>query len=115
MQNSSDQDDLKTLAAIMAELRADAKPLAEDLIRGVNSYALLGIMSAVMTGATLFLALMILFPQWYAVDLGNPIFGAAWLLYPAVGAWVTFKALRRYRSLTKKYSLLIAASRKLGD
>jgi hypothetical protein len=115
MQDAQDQENLKVLAAIMAELRADAKPLAEDLVRGVKGYALLGVMSAVMTGATLFLALVFLFPQWYAYNLGNPIFGVAWLLYLILGTWVTFKALRRYRSLTRKYSRLIEVSEKLGD
>jgi hypothetical protein len=115
MEDSQEQENLKTLAEIMAELRADAKPLAEDLVRGVNGYALLGVMSTVMTGATLYLALVFLFPQWYAYNLGNPIFGGVWLLYPILGAWIAIKALRRYYSLAHKYGRLIEIAKKLGD
>ncbi len=109
------QSDLETLSAVMAELRADAKPLAQDLVRGVYGYALLALISAIMASFTLILALIILLPKYFAIYYAIPYTGLALLAYPTVGFWITYKALRMYGTLSRKYSRLIEISEKLGD
>lgn len=114
LQGTNETDDLETLSAILAELRADAKPLARDLVGGVNAYALLALVSAIMTGYTLMLALMLLFPKYYVFPLQG-LYSLVLLSYPVVGVYIIYKALQRYLTLTRKYSRLIEISEKLGD
>jgi len=115
MSDPKERDDLETISAIIAELRADAKPLALDLVRGINAYGLLAGMSALMAGFTLILALVLLFPAYYTFYFENRYFGLILLAYPIIGSWVTYKSLRRYSSFSRKYSRLIETSKRLGD
>jgi hypothetical protein len=114
MEDPKDRENLEMLSAIMAELRADAKPLARDLVRGVNAYALLALVSVVMTAYTLILVLMLLFPKYYVFPLEG-LYSLVLLSYPVVGVYITYKALRRYSTLSRKYSRLIAMADKLED
>jgi hypothetical protein len=115
MTKPDEREDLETISAILAELRADAKPLALDLVKGINAYAALAMISALMGGFTFILALVLLIPGYYRFYFEIPYFGLLLLAYPVVGFWVTFKTLRRYNTLSRKYSRLIEEAKKLGD
>lgn len=114
MSTHEEVEAVENMAAIMAELKTDARTLSHDLVEGIGALKDLGkltIMVGLLAAAS---TLFLLNPEYYT---GIFKYVTLVLLYclGGLGTLQGYRVLRKYSRMKQKYSALIDISSKLGE